>query len=60
MLAPKTEKVEIPLGFEKEIEKVTVIYPGSVECKFSYNSEKLLVEFPQEKCARLFEIDFKK
>lgn len=60
VLAPKTEKVEIPLEFEKKIEKVTVIYPGNVDCKFSYNNEKLSVELPQEKCARLFEIDFKK
>lgn len=59
VLAPKTEKVEIPLEFEKEIEKVAVIYPGSVDCKFSYDSKKLFVELPQEKCARLFGIDFK-
>ena len=39
---------------------VGVIYPGNVDCKFSYNNEKLSVELPQEKCARLFEIDFKK
>ena len=31
VLAPKTEKVEIPLKFEKEIEKVDEIYQGSVD-----------------------------
>ena len=31
----------------------------TVDCKFCYDENELCVELPQEKCARLFEIDLK-
>ena len=58
-LHQKLQNVKIPLDFGKEIEKVSVIYPNTVDCKFYYDENELCVELPQEKCARLFEVDLK-
>lgn len=55
---PDADKADIPLKFEgKEIKAVSVLYPGSGDCKFAYEDGALKVVMPQKKCARFFKID---
>lgn len=58
VFTPKTDHVEIPLDFgDRKIAGVKVLYPHKAGCQFTLENNVLKVQMPQEKAARLFEIE---
>lgn len=54
----QTDKLEIPLSFEKIPSSIKVIYPKSENCNYQLKDQRLTVKLPQIASARLFEIQF--
>lgn len=52
------DRADIPLPTPEKVRSVKVIYPDSVDCRFTVGDGKLHVEMPQRDCARLFQVEF--
>ena len=53
---PFTDQVRIPLPFGDRVRGISVIFPQTVDCVFTYREGILEVQMPRAGCGRLFEI----
>lgn len=57
---PGTDEGEIPLDFGRKVEKISVIYPETVDCQFTCEDAILKIKMPKKKAARLFQVQLGK
>lgn len=57
---PGTDEGEIPLDFGRKVEKISVIYPETVDCQFTCEDAILKIKMPKKKAARLFRVQLGK
>lgn len=60
VFTPKTDKAGIPLNFNRQdIDSVKLLYPHTENCEYRIEENILIVNMPQTKAARFFEIKLK-
>ena len=57
VVTPFTDHVQIPLPFGGRVQRISVIFPETEDCTWSFTDGTLDVQMPHAGCGRLFAID---